>query len=100
MADLSVNVQQVGAPLGSLALSATAKSVEFVNVNRVNTEIQSLANDGSSNVVSFLYSNTATGTFILVPAGAGLKLPVYKTQTWWFKQDISAAPTLQLTCVG
>ncbi len=100
-AALAVDVQQLGVPLGSLLLSGSAQEIEFTMESRLNGVIQAVAFDSSSNAVAFRYRDTATGTIMIVPAGAGVKLPVYKTQSWWFEQDASsAAPTLRLSCVG
>ncbi len=100
-AALAVSVDQIGVPLGSLVLSGTPQDVAFTMVNRLNGYVQALAFDSSSNAVAFKYRTTAGGVLMIVPAGAGIKLPIYKLQSWWFEQDASsAAPTLRLACVG
>ena len=99
-AALAVDVNQVGAPLGAITLSGTPQEVEFTMDQRLNGVVQVLAIDADGTPVGFLYSTSAAGLQTLVPAGSGVKLPVSGTQSWWFEQDTSAAPTLQLTCVG
>ncbi len=100
MPALSANVQQLGVPVGALTLSGTMQEIALTMVNRINGVVQALAIDVSGNPVAFIYSETSGGTLITVPAGSGIRLPVFKTQSWWFKQGSSAAPSLQLTCVG
>jgi len=101
MADLSVNVQQLGVPLGTLALTSSAKEIAFTCVNRLNAAVQLLAYDSSGASVAFNYCNTSGGTYIRVPAGGGINLPVQGTQSWFFKEDSSSTgSTLQLTCAG
>jgi len=101
MADLSVNVQQLGVPLGTLALTSLAQEISFTCVNRLNAEAQLLAYDSSGSSVAFNYSSTSGGTYIRVPAGGGINLPVLGTQSWFFKEDSSSTgSTLQLTCAG
>lgn len=99
MADLAITVQQVGVPLGQLALSAAAKSVQATLSNRIQGLVEFAAYDGSGLSVSFLYCDTATGTFNRAQPGT-LRLPVIDGQSWFFKQDQSAAPTLQANCAG
>lgn len=101
MAALSVNVQQNGAPLGTLTLSASAQEIAFTCVNRLNALVQLIAYDSTGASVAFTYSDVTAGTYIRVPAGGGINLPVSGTQSWFFKEDTSsAASTLQLSCAG
>ncbi len=99
MSDLAISVQQVGVPLGQLALSGTAKEVAATLVNRLTALVEFAAYDNTGVAVSFLYSSTAAGTFNRAQAGT-LRLPVVDGQSWWFKQDQSAAPQLQANCAG
>lgn len=99
MADLDITVQQVGAPLGTLALGAAAKQVLAALTNRLNALVEFAAYDGSGNAVSFLYSDSASGTFNRAQAGT-IRLPVVNGQSWYFKEDVVAAPTLQANCAG
>ncbi len=97
---VAANVQQLGVPVGSLVLSGTPQEFAFTMVNRINGVVQVMAIDASGNPVGFLYSATSGGAQVLVPAGSGIRLPVFKVQSWWFEEDTVAAPTLQVTCVG
>ncbi len=99
MADLDISVEQVGVPLGQLALSAVAKSIQATLVNRASALIELAAYDVTGVAVSFLWSNSATGTFNRAQAGT-LRLPVVTGQTWYVKEDQSAAPTLEANCAG
>lgn len=99
MADLAIAVEQVGVPLGTLALSGAAKQVQATLTNRLSALVEFAAYDSSGLSVSFLYSDTATGTFNRAQPGT-LRLPVINGQSWFFKQDQSAAPTLQANCAG
>ncbi len=99
-AAISSDVEALGVPLGDIVLSGTAQEWEFICVNRVNAVVQVTAIDATGAAVDFIYRETASGDPIQVPAGAGVKLPVYKTQSWWFEENATAAPTLQASTVG
>lgn len=99
MADLTIALAQLGAPLGQLTLGAAAKEVLATVSGRVNGVVEFAAYDGSGVSVSFLYSDTATGTFNRVQGGV-VRLPVVNNQSWFFKEDQTAAAQLQANCVG
>jgi hypothetical protein len=99
MADLTIAVAQLGAPLGQLALAAAAKEVLATVSGRVNGVVEFAAYDSNGDSVPFLYSNAAAGTFNRVQGGV-IRLPVVDGQSWYFKQDQSVAPELQANCVG
>ncbi len=101
VAALTISPQQIGSPLGNLTLSGTPQEVSMVATNRINADVQAIAIDSTGAAVAFRYRTTQTGAVTVVPAGAGVTLPDYKTQSWWFEEDpSSAAPTLYFTCVG
>jgi hypothetical protein len=99
MSDLDISVQQVGAPLGSLTLAATAKEILATLVNRVTAEIELAAFDGSGTPVDFQWATTAAGTYARAMAGT-LRLPVVEGQSWFVKEGATAAATLQVRCCG
>jgi hypothetical protein len=100
-AAISSNVQQLGVPLGALVLSGAAQEWALTCVNRLSALVQFIAFDGSGNAVAFTYSDKVGGTYDTVPAGAGIVLPVYKIQSWFFIQAASApGATLQASCQG
>lgn len=99
-AALSFDVQQNGVPLGALALSGSPQQVAMNCVNRLNAIVQAIAIDASGNAVDFLFSATASGMQSAVPAGAGVRVPVYKLQSWWFQQGVAGAASIQFTAVG
>lgn len=100
--DLLVNVEQVGVPLGVMALTSISKEVVYTVVNRLGAFVQVVAYSAAGVSVAFQYCQTTGGTFIRVPAGGGLNLPVSATtQSWFFKEDSSSpASTLQTSCQG
>lgn len=100
-AAISSNVQQLGVPLGALVLSGAAQEWALTCVNRLSALVQFIAIDSTGAAVAFTYSDKAGGTYIEVPAGAGIILPVYKLQSWFFIQSAaSAGATLQASCQG
>jgi hypothetical protein len=96
----SSNVDLVGGQLPQLTLSASAQEYAFTMVNRLNGQVQLIAYDSSGNAVSFLYASSSSGTFNRAPAGGGLTLPIYKAQSWFFKQDQIAGASLHPQCVA
>ncbi len=100
-AAVSSNIELVGGPLSTLVLSGTGQEWALTMVNRINGLCQFIARDSTGAAVAFLYASSLGGQYEFVPSGAGVVLPVYKTQSWWFKQDASAAaPTLYGSCQG
>lgn len=99
MADLTITVQQVGAPLGSLTLAATAKEILATLVNRLTATIELAAFDGSGTPVDFQWSTSAAGTYARAMAGT-LRLPVQDAQSWFVKEGATPAATLQVRCCG
>lgn len=91
----TANVDLLGQPLGTLTTTGSFVVWTFTMTTRLNGLVEVIAND-----LSFLYSDTLAGTvFARVPAGASVRLPIYKAQSWYFKTDASAA-TLYATCQG
>lgn len=99
MADLSITVQQVGEPLGSLTTSGAAKQILATLVNRLTATIELAAFDGSGTPCDFLWSNAAAGTYARSMAGT-LRLPVVDGQSWYVKDGATAGATLQVRCCG
>jgi len=99
MGDLDISVQAVGAPLGALTLSATAKEIAATLVNRVSAVIELAAFDGSGVPVDFQWASTAAGTYARAMAGT-LRLPVVNGQKWYVKEGATAAASLQVRCAG
>lgn len=99
MADLTITLTTLGAPLGQLTLGAAAKEVIAVLAGSVNGLVEFAAFDGDGAAVSFLYSDSATGTFNRIQSGVA-RLPMVNGQSWYFKQDQTAAPQLQANRVG
>ena len=99
MPDLSISVQQVGAPLGQLTLAATAKEITATLVNRLTATIELAAFDGSGVPVDFQWATTASGTYARAMAGT-LRLPVQDAQSWFVKEGALPAATLQVRCCG
>lgn len=99
MADLDITVQQVGAPLGSLTLAATAKQILATLQNRLTATIELAAFDGSGVPVDFQWATTSGGTYARAMAGT-LRLPVVDGQSWYVKEGATAAATLQVRCCG
>jgi hypothetical protein len=99
MADLNISVQQVGAPLGSLTLAASAKEILATLVNRLTATIELAAFDGSGVPVDFQWSNSASGTYARSMAGT-LRLPVVDGQSWFVIEGATPAATLQVRCCG
>ena len=99
MADLSITVEQVGAPLGSLTLAAAAKEIAATLTNRANAVIELAAFDGTGTPVDFQWSTASAGTYARAMAGT-LRLPVVNGQSWYVKEGATAAATLQVRCAG
>lgn len=99
MADLDITVEQVGAPLGSLTLAATAKQILATLQNRITATIELAAFDGSGTPVDFQWATTSGGTYARAMAGT-LRLPVVNGQSWYVKEGSTAAATLQVRCCG
>ena len=99
MADLTIALAQLGAPLGQLALSGSAKEVSATVSGRVNGVVEFASYDSNGDSVPFLFSDAAAGTFNRVQGGV-IRLPVINGQSWYFRQDQSVAPQLQANCVG
>lgn len=99
MADLDITVTQVGATLGQLTLGAAAKQVTAAVISRVTGIVEFAAFSATGVSVSFLYSQSAAGTFNRVQGGV-IRLPVVNGQSWYFKEDQTAAPQLQANCAG
>ena len=99
MPDLSISVQQVGAPLGQLTLAATAKEITATLVNRLTATVELAAFDGSGVPVDFQWATTAAGTYARAMAGT-LRLPVQDAQSWFVKEGSLPAATLQVRCCG
>ncbi len=102
-AAITTNIQQVGAPLGTLAITNVNKDWEGICVNRKIAYVQFYAIDTSNASAAFKYAITSalltSGTFTIVPAGSMIILPFFETQSYWF-QMLGANSDLYGTCVG
>ncbi len=102
--DFTVDVQRPGFGLGSMALSVSEKSAQFTMRNRVNGYVQVSCLDAAYIPVAFQWAGQdatgqAGGTYTPYPIGATLIVPIYKIQSYFFKQIVGSS-TVYFVCVG
>lgn len=99
MADKTSTLELAGVPLGALAVIVTVKEWSFSVTLRNWAYVNIYAVDGANNPIGFQWSNATAGTYNVVPSGMAFTLPVFQTQSYFFKY-LTGNCSLYGTCVG